>query len=85
MGRSIKLNQLDAMVTDLNYPVERETARDAFADVTLQLADGTENLGNVVAGSSDDSFESADDLENEVLNLLPRHAVGEPYQSEGEG
>jgi hypothetical protein len=49
------------------------------------LADGTENLGAVLEQSSEDSFESVDDLESEVLNLLPQHAVGEPYQSEWEG
>jgi hypothetical protein len=53
--------------------------------VTLLLADGTENLGDLIAGSDGETFESPDDLNNEVMNLLPRHAVGEPYQSEGEG
>lgn len=85
MGQTVKLNQLDRLLAGLHYPLGRETAIEALDDVTLQLADGTANLGSVVADSTADGFETADDLEAEVLNLLPRSAVGEPYQSEGEG
>jgi hypothetical protein len=49
------------------------------------LADGETNLGALIEESNDDTFDSVDDLENEVYNLLPREAVGEPGQSEGEG
>lgn len=85
MNRDVKLNELEAVLGELEYPVDRDEAAEAFSDVTLLLADGTENLGQLVAESSDDRFESPDDLDEEVRNLLPRHAVGEPYQSEGEG
>jgi hypothetical protein len=56
-----------------------------YDDVTLVLADGTANLGDIIDQSSSDAFASADELTNEVMSLLPREAVGEPYQSEGEG
>lgn len=85
MGREVKLNELGELVAQLHYPMERETVSEAFDDVTLQLADGTENLGAVVERSSADSFETAEEVETEVMSLLPRNAVGEPYQSEGEG
>lgn len=85
MAREVKLREVESVLAELDYPTDRETAAEAFDDVTLVLAEGEENLGEVVAGSSDDRFESADDLAMEVRNLLPRHAVGEPYQSEGEG
>lgn len=85
MTREVKLNQLDTVLSDLDYPVSRETVVATCEDVTLVLADGTENLGAIVAESSDDAFDSVDELTNEIKSLLPRHAVGEPYQSEGEG
>jgi hypothetical protein len=85
MTREVKLNQLDSVLSELSYPVEREAAVDAFEDVTLRLADGEVGLASVVAESSEDAFVSADDLGNEVMSRLPREAVGEPYQSEGEG
>ncbi|WP_136717253.1 DUF5789 family protein [Halorientalis salina] len=85
MGRTSKLNELSELAAELHYPLDPDTASEAFDDVTLQLADGTVNLGAIIADSNADGFETAEDLETEVRNMLPRHAVGEPYQSEGEG
>ena len=85
MSREAKLSELDEVLDDLDYPATVDDVQRECGDVTLVLADGTENLGDLVADSSDDQFDSRDDLANEVMNLLPRHAVGEPYQSEGEG
>lgn len=84
MTREVKLGELDAVLADLDYPTSPAAVRRACDDVTLVLADGTENLGDVVAESSAGSFDSADELRSEVMGLLPRHAVGEPYQSEGD-
>ena len=85
MSRHVKLNELDAMLDSLDYPVTPAAAAAACSDVTLQLADGEEPLADVVASSTEDAFESPDELASEVMSLLPREAVGEPYQSEGEG
>lgn len=85
MGREVKLNRLESALEDLDYPVTRDDAAAATEDVTLVLADGESNLGDVIATSSDESFDSVDILASEVRGLLPRRAVGEPYQSEGEG
>ncbi|NUB91432.1 hypothetical protein HT576_10425 [Haloterrigena sp. SYSU A121-1] len=85
MGRNVHLNDIESVLEELDYPVSRDAVADQCDDVTLVLADGEENLGELVAGSGADEFSSTDDLKSEVFNLLPRHAVGEPYQSEGEG
>nr|WP_193570763.1 hypothetical protein [Halorubellus sp. JP-L1] len=73
------------MLEALDYPVTPAEAAAACSDVTLELADGEEPFADVVTGSSADAFESPDELASEVMSLLPREAVGEPYQSEGEG
>ncbi|ELY42532.1 DUF5789 family protein [Natronorubrum sulfidifaciens] len=85
MGQAVKLNGLETVLEDLDYPITQTAAVDQCDDVTLILAEGEVNLGETVADSGGDTFESMDDLETEVFNLLPRNAVGEPYQSEGEG
>ncbi|MFC6732439.1 MULTISPECIES: hypothetical protein [unclassified Haladaptatus] len=85
MDDTVKLNHLDALLDELSYPISRATAVERCGDVTLQLADGEENLGELLTHSNDERFESRDDLRNEILGLLPQQAVGEPYQSEGEG
>ncbi|AEH38278.1 DUF5789 family protein [Halopiger xanaduensis] len=82
---SVKLSRIESVFDDLEYPVTNEEAAREFDDVTLLLADGERNLGALIADSDAERFESMDDLESELNNVLPREAVGEPYQSEGEG
>ncbi|MFD1512035.1 DUF5789 family protein [Halomarina rubra] len=85
MSRDVKLSRVQAVLAEVEYPASRETAASAFDDVTLLLADGETNLGTAVRDLSTEEFDSAEDLEAEVYSTLPRNAVGEPYQSEGEG
>ncbi|WP_226481263.1 DUF5789 family protein [Natrinema amylolyticum] len=81
----VKLSRIETVLEDLEYPIERDRAAAELEDVTLLLADGERNLGSLIEQSGSDRFESMDDLESELNNVLPREAVGEPYQSEGEG
>lgn len=85
MDEELKLNELHEALSDLDYPLSRAAAADACEGVTLLLADGTEALAGVIRDSGAERFESAADLESEVMSTLPQHAVGEPYQSEGDG
>lgn len=85
MESELKLNELHAALGELDYPIDRAAAADACEGVTLLLADGTTPLSDVVADAGDDRFDSVEELESEVMSGLPRNAVGEPYQSEGEG
>ncbi|WP_226040491.1 hypothetical protein [Natrinema sp. DC36] len=81
----VKLSRIESVLEDLEYPVTNDRAAAELEDVTLLLADGERNLGALIERSDSDRFESMDDLESELNNVLPREAVGEPYQSEGEG
>jgi hypothetical protein len=85
MVREIKLTELEGRLSDLSYPVSRETAAEELSETTLLLADGEVSVGDIVDRSTDDGFGSAAELAVEVRALLPREAVGEPGQSEGEG
>ena len=85
MGREVKLSRVDSVLTDLSYPASRETAAREFEDVTVTFSDGEENLGALIAETPADEYDSFEELRDEINNTLPREAVGEPYQSEGEG
>ncbi|MEY7851575.1 hypothetical protein AB7C87_20515 [Natrarchaeobius sp. A-rgal3] len=85
MTGEIKLNEVESAFERLEYPVTNDAAAAEFDDVTLLLADGERNLGSLIETSDAERFESTDDLETELHNVLPREAVGEPFQSEGEG
>ncbi|WP_207590541.1 hypothetical protein [Halomontanus rarus] len=81
----VLLTHVDTVLEDLSYPVDRTDARDELEGTTLLLANGEVDLGELIEKSGSDSFDSMADLESELNNVLPREAVGEPYQSEGEG
>lgn len=85
MARAIKLSRVETVLEELEYPVTRNDAAIACEDVTLRLADGETNLGQVISETGSDAFASVDELEMEVMSVLPTTAVGEPGQSEGEG
>lgn len=85
MTREVKLSRIDSMLTKLSYPVSREIAAESFEDVTVTFADGEANLGELISETPADEFDSFEELRDEINNTVPREAVGEPYQSEGEG
>lgn len=84
MSRNIQLNELTDYLPEFEYPVDRNTAIDHSQDTMLMLADGEENLGELLEQSNADEFDSGDEFETEIFNVLPRHAVDEPHQSEGD-
>lgn len=85
MARETKLSHLTDLLEELEYPAGQAAATEQFSDVTVLLADGEVNLGVLISKTASDRFDSAEDLEAELHNTFPREAVGEPYQSEGEG
>lgn len=85
MAHEVKMSQLADELDELSYPIARDDAAVELEGVTVLLADGEANLGELVSETGSDSFTSREDLESEIHNVLPREAVGEPYQSEGDG
>jgi hypothetical protein len=81
----LDLAELGEDLEQFDYPVDRDGLASACEGVEVQLAEGERNLGGLLADAGADRFESADDAYTAVQNDLPREAVGEPYQSEGEG
>ncbi len=84
MARSVQLKNLSTILDEVDYPTERTAVAAELADVTLVLADGEVNLGELLSETATETFESTADVKTELHNVLPREAVGEPYQSEGD-
>lgn len=84
MTRAVKLSRIDGALETLEYPVSGEDAAGTLADVTLLLADGERNLGDVVDDCPGDSFDSQADLELAIYEYLPVDALGEPAQAEAD-
>lgn len=84
MTDEIHLNELRSLIEGLEYPIEKDDAREELADVRLLYADGEESLSAVISRTQAETFDGADDLEAEIYNNLPIEAVGEPGQSDGD-
>jgi len=84
MSERVKLSRVESTFERLDYPVTRDDAAAEFADVTLLLADGEANLGELVSELGSDAFHGPDELFDELQNVLPVEAVGEPGQSDGD-
>ena len=84
MQRVVRLNRVNTVLSEIGYPISPAEAARECEDVVLELAEGTVNLSETIRESHEDQFISPENLELEVMGLLPRSAVGEPFQSEGD-
>lgn len=85
MSETVKLSRVEGVLDSLSYPIDREAAVDELDDVTVELANGTANLGDLIDDTTSPHYESAADLRDELYEYLPTEAIGEPGQSEGDG
>lgn len=84
MEGEIRLNRIRSVLETFEYPVQKDEAVTAAADVTVEYADGTEELDAIIERTNEDEFESVEDLEAAVFGNVSIGAVGEPGQSEGD-
>jgi hypothetical protein len=84
MNDTVKLKDVETTIDPRAFPLTRDRAERAFADVTIELADGTVSFGETIGRSHAKTFDTVEDLVTELYTHLPRRAVGEPFQSEGD-
>ncbi|WP_224336687.1 hypothetical protein [Haloprofundus halobius] len=84
MSETVKLSRVESVFEELSYPITREETAATYAETTVTFADGEANLGELVSETRSDRYYSAEDLSEELYNVLPIEAVGEPGQSEGD-
>lgn len=78
------MSHLHDALEELDYPVDHATAVEHFDGTTLRFADGEADLSELLAAVPGGRYHSSEDLEADLHSTLPRSAVGEPYQSEGD-
>ena len=88
MNEEIGRNRIGTTFGELDpaYPVTPPAVADARDGVVVRLVEGTVGPDEAIAGSNAARFTTSEsgDVELEFLNLLPRDAVGEPFQSDGD-
>jgi len=84
MEAEVRLNRIERVLEPLDYPITPPAVTEACGGTVVRLAEGTVSVSDVMAQSNADAFVSSEDLKEEFQSLLPRNAVGEPYQSDGD-
>jgi hypothetical protein len=84
MQRIVRLNRIATVLSELDYPTTPAAVATGCSGIRVELAEGSVDLGETIRQSHATSFTSVEDVELEFMGLLPRHAVGEPFQSEGD-
>lgn len=84
MAREVSMKEIEDVLSTLEYPTDRSNAAKELDGTTLILADGKIALDEVVQQTGSDRYERVGDLRAAIHAALPRRAVGEPYQSEGD-
>jgi hypothetical protein len=84
MERVVRLNRIGTVLSGMEYPLSPAQAARECEGIRIELAEGSVSLPETIRESHEDQFISPEDLELELMGLLPRSAVGEPFQSEGD-
>ena len=72
----------DAGIDDEHYPLTTEEFLERFGDVELELANGTERIGDALERMDDETYESALDARFAVYAALSHRAVGRRFYSD---
>jgi hypothetical protein len=68
------------------YPISAEELLERYGDREIGMSDGSESFGEVLVTGGDETFESADEVRQTVLNRVSSEAVGrEGYTDRGAG
>lgn len=67
-----QLGTLDAALDDHDYPTTTEELVSAYGDHEVDTRSGTKTVGDVLSGTDDETYESADDVRNRIQGLIHR-------------
>jgi hypothetical protein len=71
MGRTVTYDRVQAPLSEFSYPIVRDDAAAALADVTVTFQDGHEaNLGALVSETESDAFHTPSDLAAELDDVV---------------
>ena len=82
----LELGDVKDDLEDEEYPIDADELMEKYGDRRIGLPDGEESLNEVMATGGDETFESADEVEQAILNRVGGEAVGrQGYTDRGAG
>lgn len=72
----MQLNRTDALVDAHEYPATTEELIEAYGDYRLELQNGSETVGEVLARLENETFESAEEVSVAIYSAVSNKAIG---------
>ena len=85
--QGVEFGEFEGTMESLDYPIDNDELLDQHGDAELELPNGTATLSEVLDPLQDDeqTYESEEDLETMILNMVGDDAVGrEGYSDRGD-
>ncbi len=85
--QGVEFGEFEETMENLDYPIDNDELLDQHGDAELELPDGTATLSEVLDPLQDDeqTYESEEDLETMIMNMVGDDAVGrEGYSDRGD-
>ncbi|WP_255169283.1 DUF5789 family protein [Natrononativus amylolyticus] len=70
------MTDADALVESHAYPATTQELIDAYGDRTLELPNGSETIGDVLARLGAETFESPEEAQFAIYSAVSRKAIG---------
>ncbi|MFB6092039.1 MAG: DUF2795 domain-containing protein [Haloquadratum sp.] len=78
----MRLSHTGDLMDAHEFPATTEDLIEAYGDETIELPNGTERLGDVLARAGSETYKSADDAHSALLCGLGHEAIGRRYYSD---
>lgn len=83
---SVDFTDLDPVLEALSYPLSTDTLVQRHGDHAIERTNADPiSVEEVFAGTGEETFDSAEDVRQGILNLLPRETVGRQRYSDRGG
>lgn len=78
----VEFGSLADELDEEEYPMTTDEVLEKYGDHELNISDGTKTVEEVLAGRGDEEFQSANGVQQSILNMIGSDAVGRQRYSD---
>ncbi|ELZ25940.1 DUF5789 family protein [Natrinema limicola] len=80
--RGVELGDVQATLTNVEFPIGHDELLDAHGDEELQMSDTTTTLEEVIGSLGEDEFQDYGAVEGAIMNMVGDEAIGRKNYSD---
>lgn len=78
----MRLNRTETLLTGMEYPTTTDEVIESHGEERLELANGSEMLGDVLARIGDETYQSPGEVQDAIFTGVGHQAVGRRFYSD---